>query len=314
MTLDRTPVHEAIHKETAADEDGKCLNEGTSDEAVASLTFKMQRFSLDNRFNLSNEDHLQKEEKSQVNDELLLSADDNVIPDACDEAPVYKARSQPTARLAWVTRRANEIDNLLQDENWSSNPKVKQLYVDYLYKVSKLYDDCDSEHDEWLKPHKIEIDSFRRKLDNLLYPTASPSGAVHKIRKANSIISASDAGSASSSSSLRARVMEKKTQLKVLMEMSRKTYQLEEEEVEMRRKQELERIELKKRRDMLEQEAVAKEVSYLEQELQDEDCELNESLLQPTNRHFMNERFVPNKCKPNPNFPQTDIGVNEDVF
>lgn len=83
-----------------------------------------------------------------------------------------KPSAPPTARLAAVTRRANEIDKILSEVPLNL-PEVKALFNDYLVKVENLIQACGTVHKEWLSNHNSSISEFRGRIENVLRPYES---------------------------------------------------------------------------------------------------------------------------------------------
>ncbi len=83
----------------------------------------------------------------------------------------------PTQRLGAVTKKKQNIEELLPNLP-DSLPLVRAEYKEYLDRVDCLYDACTREDEEWLAPHKINIDAFRHRLEGILYPSTKSAPTV----------------------------------------------------------------------------------------------------------------------------------------
>ena len=78
-------------------------------------------------------------------------------------------RPHPSGKLGAVTRKKNEISNLLNDVP-SNLVLIRTLYSEYLSKVEALYEKCQGEWGSWLDCRMAEIEEFKTKIELLICP------------------------------------------------------------------------------------------------------------------------------------------------
>ena len=143
----------------------------------------------------------------------------------------------PSARLAAVTRKKNEITVLINNSN-TDKEIVRAQYTEYLGRVDNLLAACNDIGDialNWLAPHAAEINIFRASMGKLLNPksTVQPRSRV------------SENYSISTTSSARARIAEQRAALQAKREMYQQSVSLEKEEMKLKQQQQYELFKLK---------------------------------------------------------------------
>ena len=115
----------------------------------------------------------------------------------------------PTGHLAAVTRKQNEIIELLQDIP-NNMAIIKGLFTQYLTKVENLHAACEenSSFITWLEPHLQSINKFRLEVENIINPVVTVSRSL----KSNSAVTSRSSAS-SKISSVKLKLAEKKAQL-----------------------------------------------------------------------------------------------------
>ena len=82
-------------------------------------------------------------------------------PPSVNEDDKEEQTTVPTGELGAVTRKQHEIKKL--PDNLPDNlESAKSLFAEYVTKVDTLYEACVDTYEEWLAPHKISIEGFRR--------------------------------------------------------------------------------------------------------------------------------------------------------
>ncbi|KAA0196303.1 hypothetical protein HAZT_HAZT007008 [Hyalella azteca] len=155
----------------------------------------------------------------------------------------------PSAKLGAVTRKKNEIEELLHNHPEDVEP-IRKLYTEYLVKVENLLESCNTDElGKWVAPHKEAIDVFRKRIEDWIAirrvkdvagkQTSEPSRSVRSHRSA-----------ASSTSSARIRLAERKAKITAEKALLEKAKSLECEELALKREYEknLARLEDLKRR------------------------------------------------------------------
>ena len=176
----------------------------------------------------------------------------------------------PAAKLAAVTKKKLSIEEVLFSQPSDEN-LIRQLYNQYLLKIEQLYQASDEgNHDDWLAPHKQQIDAFRdkvrKRLTDIRGDPVTPSSSASA---AGSLLS-----NESSSSSARVRLAEKKAKAAAERKLIERTTEIDKKEIELKREQllqeeKLKYLQLERKRAEIESEELENEI--LERELDDID-------------------------------------------
>ncbi|XP_047739152.1 uncharacterized protein LOC125178730 [Hyalella azteca] len=142
----------------------------------------------------------------------------------------------PSAKLSAVTKKRNEVEELLSNQTLDLE-LIRKLYTEYLVKVDNLLESCDSQElGEWVHPHKKRIDSFRDRIEGLFASHREVDCASRtEARSSRSV--RSHHTSASSTSSARIRLAEKKAKTIADKQLLEKAKALECEELALKREQ-----------------------------------------------------------------------------
>ena len=153
--------------------------------------------------------------------------------------PSVVAGAPPSAKLASVTRKANEIEGLLSNPN-ANLPIIKECFTQYLTRVEALINACTHEHEEWLAPHRQQIADFRRKIEDIIHPRSSNSDNLIDLnpRTTSAIVSAPRAPSSihsnASATSVRIQIAQQKAKIQASREASIISQRLAEEELRLK--------------------------------------------------------------------------------
>jgi len=159
-------------------------------------------------------------------------------------------QSPPSGKLGAVTRKQHDIELLLISEPLDI-PKLKTHYSVYLQRVEALCAACGEEHKAWLEDNFRNISEFRRKMDEMLYPSTVKSASVVT-------------GSTNSSTSARLRLLEKKAKAVAKKEMFNESAKIRLEELKLKAKHEEEKLKLQLRKEELENNTLVKELTIIE--------------------------------------------------
>ena len=165
----------------------------------------------------------------------------------------------PAAKLGAVTRKSNEINELLHDLK-NNLPLIKTLFTEYLTRVDALIQSCSEEHEEWLSKNMDIIGAFRSKIENLIYPKPPKSTTSRISSKISSRAS-------SSASKVLTQLAQQKAKIRASQATSAASKQLELEELKVRQESEMKMLEIKQRKEKCDEEKALKEVTFLEEEL-----------------------------------------------
>lgn len=183
----------------------------------------------------------------------------------------------PAGKLASVTKKKHSLEELLYNDP-PNEELIRHTYNDYLIRVEALYEASDrGRHDEWLAPHKIEIDIFR---DKVLRRMSTIRGEVITPSRSRSIASTVRSRSSlqsrasSISSSTRIRLAEKKAKTMADRKLLEKFSKFNEEELQLKR----EKLQLKQEK--LQQKAKTKQLEQDKRQAVLECRELENKLLE----------------------------------
>lgn len=176
-----------------------------------------------------------------------------------DSNPSPDESAAPSGKLASVTRKQNEINNLLIEESLNI-PRIKEEYGVYLKRVENLFEATTDKN--WLQLHKPQIDEFRRKIDTLVYPTTQSSNASSK-----------RSGSSNSSSSIRMKMIQQKAKALARQELLKESASIRERELKLKARYEEENLQMQIRREELETQELLREAKHFEEELKELDCD-----------------------------------------
>jgi len=182
------------------------------------------------------------------------------------ETPALEATRPPAAKLAVVTRKRNEIEQLLLADS-PDKDALKLHYQEYLQRVDKLYEACGEDHQDWLLSHNVNDVEFRQKLHHLLYEPA-------RSLRSQSSVSRSSSGS---TQSVRLRI----AKLKAEHEIADRTMKLKLQESRLKMRHEEENMKLQEERARIEMQKTEKELKYLEQGMDSVNEELSDKLDSP---------------------------------
>ncbi|KAA0202577.1 hypothetical protein HAZT_HAZT012204 [Hyalella azteca] len=160
------------------------------------------------------------------------------------------ANSSAASRLAAVTRKQNNIEELLRNLN-PDVPKIKALYTEYLVKVEAFLGACEADvSEEWISARRSVIDAFRLKVENFF--TTNKPASEHGSHVSHSARSGS---SRSSTSSVRIRIAQQRAKALAEQAVMKETFEIESKKLELQhrqRKAQAERMRIES--DLLEQE------------------------------------------------------------
>lgn len=122
--------------------------------------------------------------------------------------PVKSDKEPPSALLGSLTRKRNEITELLPDPT-NNLSAIKSHYNVYLERLEALHEACGTDYQDWLRPNLISIGEFRDRVENLIHPRSFTSNQIPLVPiTARSV--RSHASLSSKTSSLRLRLAEEK--------------------------------------------------------------------------------------------------------
>ena len=169
----------------------------------------------------------------------------------------------PTQLLGSVTKKKNEIDILLSNvpENLAI---IRSLFTQYLVRVEKLIEACGDQHGAWLSKHMEAINSFRKRVEDVLQRFSEP-----RILEARSAASSrSSRSSGSSFSRAKIKLAEERAAVNAQKISLAEKIELKESEVKLKARFEEDLLKIEKAKQITEITENENRLAYLEDELE----------------------------------------------